>query len=49
VVCEEFEKPMLEAILQKVVMNGQVVSLIDKPKHDQSGAQAVVPSGGASA
>ena len=26
---------MLEAILQKVVMNGQVVSLIDKPKHDQ--------------
>lgn len=26
---------MCEAILQKVVMNGSVVSLLDKPKHDQ--------------
>ncbi len=35
VVCEEFEKQMHEAIMQKVLMNGSVVSLIDKPKHDQ--------------
>lgn len=34
VVCEEYEKNMHEAILQKVVMNGSVVSLLDKPKHD---------------
>jgi hypothetical protein len=26
---------MHDAILQKVVMNGSVVSLIDKPKHDK--------------
>ena len=35
VVCEEFEKPMHEAILQKVVMNGSVVPLIEKVKHDE--------------
>lgn len=35
VVCEEYEKNMHEAILQKVIMNGSVVSLLDKPKHDQ--------------
>lgn len=35
VVCEEFEKPLNEAVLQKVVMNGSVVPLIDKAKHDQ--------------
>jgi hypothetical protein len=34
VVAEEFEKPMLEAILQKLVMNGSVVPLIEKSKHD---------------
>ena len=34
VVSEEFEKPMNEAILQKVVMNGSVVPLIEKAKHD---------------
>jgi len=34
VVSEEFEKPMNEAILQKVVMNGSVVPLIEKTKHD---------------
>ena len=32
--CEEFEKQMYEGLLQKVVMNGSVVQLIDKPKHD---------------
>ena len=26
---------MHEAILQKVIMNGSVVSLLDKPKHDK--------------
>lgn len=35
VVCEEFEKQLNEAVLQKVVMNGSVVPLIDKAKHDQ--------------
>lgn len=35
VVCEEFEKQLNEAALQKVVMNGSVVPLIDKAKHDQ--------------
>jgi hypothetical protein len=34
VVSEEFEKPMNEGILQKVVMNGSVVPLIEKAKHD---------------
>jgi hypothetical protein len=34
VVCEEFEKPMHDAITQKVVMNGSVIPLIDKAKHD---------------
>ena len=34
VVSEEFEKPMNEAILQKVIMNGSVVPLIEKAKHD---------------
>lgn len=32
--CEEFEKQMHEATLQKVIMDGSVVQLIDKPKHD---------------
>jgi hypothetical protein len=34
-VCEEYEKPMHEAIMQKVIMNGSVVSLLDKAKHDK--------------
>lgn len=35
VVSEEFEKQMNEAVLQKVVMNGSVVSLLDKVKEDR--------------
>ena len=35
VVSEEFEKPIHEAIMQKVVMNGSVVPLIEKTKHDK--------------
>ena len=34
-VCEEYEKQMLDAITQKVVMNGSVVPLIEKAKHDK--------------
>jgi hypothetical protein len=34
VVCEEFEKQLHDAITQKVVMNGSVVPLIEKSKHD---------------
>lgn len=34
VMCEEFEKQMHEATLQKVIMDGSVVQMIDKPKHD---------------
>lgn len=32
---QDYEKPMIEEILKKRIMNGSVVSLIDKPKHDQ--------------
>jgi hypothetical protein len=35
VVSEEFEKQMHEAIAQKVVMNGSVVAMMDKAKHDR--------------
>ncbi len=34
VVAEEYEKPMLDAIMQKVIMNGSVVAMVDKNKHD---------------
>jgi ribosomal protein L5 len=34
VVAEEYEKQMNEAILQKVVMNGSVVGLIENNKHE---------------
>lgn len=34
VVCEEYEKQLFDAITQKVVMNGSVVPLIEKAKHD---------------
>lgn len=33
--CEEYEKNMIDEILQKRVMNGQVVPMIEKPKHDK--------------
>lgn len=32
---EEYEKPLLHNILQKRIMNGSVVSLIEKPKIDE--------------
>jgi hypothetical protein len=32
---QDYEKPMIEEILKKRIMNGSVVSLIDKTKHDQ--------------
>lgn len=35
VFAEEFEKQMFEATLQKRIMNGSVVALIDKPRHDR--------------
>ena len=35
VLCEEYEKQMNEAILQKVVMNGHVVPMEEKAKHDE--------------
>ena len=35
VVCEEFEKQLHDSVTQKVVMNGSVVPLIEKAKHDQ--------------
>jgi hypothetical protein len=31
---QDYEKPMIEEILKKRIMNGSVVSLIDKPKYD---------------
>lgn len=31
---EDYEKEMLDEVSQKVVMNGSVVPLIEKPKHD---------------
>ena len=31
---QPYEKNMIEEVLKKRVMNGSVVSLIDKPKHD---------------
>lgn len=34
VVCEEFEKQMCEAILQKVIMNGSVPDMLEKVAHD---------------
>ena len=35
VVCEEFEKQMMDWIGQKLVLNGSVVPLIEKAKHDK--------------
>lgn len=35
VLCEEYEKQMHEAIMQKVLMNGQVVDMLDKPRFDR--------------
>jgi hypothetical protein len=35
VVCEEYEKPMMDAVLQKVVMNGAVVDMTEKARHDR--------------
>ena len=35
VFCEEYEKQIHEAILQKVVMNGSVVDMLDKTAHDE--------------
>ena len=32
---EEHEKPMIEQAMQKQVMNGSVVPLLEKPKHDE--------------
>jgi hypothetical protein len=40
IVSEEYEKQMYEAFLQKLVMNGSVVSILDKPKHDEIKAKA---------
>lgn len=34
VFCQEYEKNMIEAIKQKIVMNGSVPSIMDKPRHD---------------
>lgn len=35
VFCEEYEKNMIENVAQKIVMNGSVPSIMDKPKHDR--------------
>jgi hypothetical protein len=32
---QDYEKNMIEEILKKRVMNGSVVSLLDKPNHDE--------------
>ena len=32
---EDYEKNMCEQAMQKKVMNGSVVPLLDKPKHDK--------------
>jgi hypothetical protein len=34
VFCQEYEKNMVDALSQKVIMNGSVPSFMDKPKHD---------------
>lgn len=39
VFCEEYEKNLIEAVLQKKVTNGSVPSILDKPKNDQIGEQ----------
>ena len=31
---EDYEKPMIEQFLQKMVMNGSVVPMIEKPRAD---------------
>lgn len=38
--CEEYEKQMYEVLLQKCVINGSVVPLIEKSKHDSIREQA---------
>lgn len=34
ITCEEYEKQMYEALLQKIIMNGSVPAMIDKPRDD---------------
>ena len=31
---EDYEKPMIEQFMQKQIMNGSVVPMIEKPNHD---------------
>ena len=40
VFCEEYEKNMIENVMQKRVMNGSVPSYLDKPKHDDINKQS---------
>ena len=35
VFCEEYEKNLIENVMQKKVMNGAVVPLLEKPKSDE--------------
>ena len=35
VFCEEYEKNMIENVAQKIIMNGAVPSIMDKPRHDR--------------
>jgi hypothetical protein len=37
---EPYEKPLIQNIMQKRVMNGSVVPLIDKPKIDEINAES---------
>ena len=33
--CQPYEKNLIEEVLKKRVTNGSVISMLDKPKHDE--------------